>query len=58
LPADVGPGEVLTDLAASVRAPASAGTYCLQYDLLHEGITWFSWQGAALRQVTVTVTNS
>jgi hypothetical protein len=48
----------VSGLAASVRAPATAGTYCLQFDVLHDGVTWFSWQGAALRQVNVTITNS
>ena len=42
-------------LAATVRAPNSAGAYCLQYDLLHDGVTWFSWQGAQMLAVTVTI---
>jgi hypothetical protein len=57
IPADVPQGGSVTALAASVRAPATAGTYCLQFDVLHDGVTWFSWQGAALRQVNVTITN-
>lgn len=58
IPADVAQGGTVTGLAANVNAPATAGTFCLQYDLLHDGVTWFSWQGAALRQVNVTITNS
>ena len=56
--ADVPQGGAVSGLAATVRAPSTAGTFCLQYDLLHDGVTWFSWQGAALRQVNVTITNS
>jgi hypothetical protein len=52
---DVATGGTVTGLAAAVKAPASAGIYCLQYDLIREGLTWFSWQGAGLLQVTVTV---
>jgi hypothetical protein len=46
----------VSGLAATVRAPSTPGTYCLQYDLLHDGVTWFSWQGAAMLGVTVTIT--
>ena len=52
---DVATGGTATDLAVSVLAPATAGTYCLQYDLLQVGITWFSWQGAQMLNTTVTV---
>ena len=58
IPSDVPQGGTVNGLAATVRAPSTAGTFCLQYDLLHDGVTWFSWQGAAFRQVTVTITNS
>jgi hypothetical protein len=53
---DVAPRETVTGLATHVLAPATAGTYCLQYDLLQNGITWFSWQGAPTLNVTVSVT--
>ena len=56
LPLDVAPGGSVTALAASVKAPATAGTYCLQYDLIREGVTWFSWQGAGVLQVTLVIT--
>jgi hypothetical protein len=45
----------VTGLSAQVRAPASAGTYCLTWDLVREGVTWFSWQGVPTSNVTVTV---
>jgi hypothetical protein len=55
LGADVATGETASDVALSIKAPNSAGTYCLQYDLLHNGITWFSWMGAQMLNTTVTV---
>ncbi len=55
LPADVAPSGAVTNLNASIAAPAAAGTYCLQYDLVKEGVTWFSWQGASMQSATVTV---
>jgi hypothetical protein len=56
LPQDVDPGETVHALAATVQAPSAPGMYCLQYDLIHEGVTWFSWQGVPGLYVTVTVT--
>ena len=47
--------DTVTDLALNVVAPSTAGIYCLQFDLLHTGITWFSWTGASLSATTVTV---
>ncbi len=52
---DVATAATMTALATNVLAPATAGTYCLQYDLLQTGITWFSWQGAQMLNTTVTV---
>src|SRR5262249_9687530 len=51
----VAPGATVSGLSVVVVAPPSAGTYCLVYDLVHEGVTWFSWQGAAVQTSTVTV---
>jgi hypothetical protein len=55
LPADIATGAGVTALPASVRAPATPGTYCLQFDLVREGVTWFSWTGAQVLNRTVTV---
>ncbi len=53
------PGSVLPDqevaLEAKVKAPAGAGAYLLQWDVVEELITWFSQQGAAMPQATVKV---
>lgn len=57
LAGDVASGAAVTNLSASIAAPSTAGTYCLQYDLVKEGVTWFSWQGAATQSATVTVTS-
>ena len=40
LPHDVSPGET-TDVLAVVQAPSQAGIYRLQWDLVHENVTWF-----------------
>jgi hypothetical protein len=40
LPHDVSPGET-TNVLALVQAPSQAGTYRLQWDLVHENVTWF-----------------
>jgi hypothetical protein len=52
---DVAMGGTVTGLSVAIKAPPAAGTYCLQYDLIREGVTWFSWQGASMLQVTITV---
>jgi hypothetical protein len=56
LPAPVAPGATVTNLAVRVQAPVTAGTYCLRYDLSHEGVSWFYKKGAAMLSRTVTVT--
>jgi hypothetical protein len=55
LPADVPPGGVL-DLIGNVRSPKTEGTYRLQWDLVEEGVTWFSEQGNAMPEQRVDVT--
>ncbi|HET8568888.1 MAG TPA: N-acetylmuramoyl-L-alanine amidase [Candidatus Limnocylindria bacterium] len=54
LPADLAPGASV-QLQANVTAPQSGGTYTLKFDLVHEGVAWFSAKGVATadRQVTV-----
>ncbi len=52
--AGVAPSEG-TNVVVTIRPPSSAGTYCLIYDLVHEGITWFSSQGGATQSYTVSV---
>jgi hypothetical protein len=40
LPRDVAPGETIS-VNAIVRAPEQPGNYRLQWDLVHENVTWF-----------------
>src|SRR5438552_8097950 len=41
LPADLGPGQSVT-LQATVPPPPDAGTYRIAFDLVQEGVSWFS----------------
>ncbi|MCZ7627090.1 MAG: NBR1-Ig-like domain-containing protein [Candidatus Methylomirabilis sp.] len=54
LPQSVGPGQRLP-LTATLRAPAAAGTYTLKWDMVQEGVTWFSGQGVATGSQSVVV---
>ncbi|HLG10855.1 MAG TPA: hypothetical protein VI876_03765, partial [Dehalococcoidia bacterium] len=55
LPSNISPGGTVTALNINVTAPPTAGSYCLVYDLVREGITWFSTQGGNVRRVDVNV---
>lgn len=55
LPAAVAPGQSIT-LQAGV-APLAAGSYHLHFDMVHEGVTWFSSEGVPKLDVPVTVYN-
>lgn len=54
LPFDVRPGQEVT-VATRVSAPVPRGEYTLQWDLVREGITWFSALGAPLASARVIV---
>ena len=42
-------------LNAEVWAPDQAGNYTLQWDMVHEGVTWFSERGSPTRNINVNV---
>jgi hypothetical protein len=44
LPHDLAPAEEAL-LYAIVAAPAVPGEFVVEWDMVHEGITWFSWEG-------------
>ncbi len=46
LPADVPPGGSVT-VNANVLFPSTAGTYLLRWDMVEEGVQWFSGRGVA-----------
>jgi hypothetical protein len=54
LPADVRPGGAI-DLVAIAAGPASPGVYRLRWDLVQEGVTWFSARGNAMPQQSIVV---
>ncbi|MGH2490968.1 MAG: hypothetical protein ACRDF9_05610, partial [Candidatus Limnocylindria bacterium] len=55
LAADLPPGQSV-QLQANLRFPSAAGTYVLRWDLVHEGISWFSGKGvaASAKQIDVS----
>ncbi len=55
LPGDLASGQSV-NLTAQVAAPTTPGTYSLRFDLVQEGVAWFSLKGAAPTDFTVTVT--
>lgn len=55
LPGDLASGQSVS-LTAQVAAPTTPGTYSLRFDLVQEGVAWFSLKGAAPTDFTVTVT--
>ncbi len=53
-PLNLGVGQAAT-LAATVAAPAVPGTYVLRFDVVQEGITWFSQKGIATLATPISV---
>jgi hypothetical protein len=49
----VGPNQTQT-LQALVGVPQSAGAYTILFDLVQEGVTWFSDQDVSVGGVTLT----
>jgi FtsP/CotA-like multicopper oxidase with cupredoxin domain len=58
LPSNVAPGGSVAISGVSVTAPPAPGSYTLKFDMVHEWITWFNWQGSPTRDFTVTVSSS
>jgi hypothetical protein len=54
LPAAVAPGQTVT-LNVIVKMPAAPGTYLLRFDLVQEGVAWFSGQGVPMGSATLQV---
>jgi hypothetical protein len=54
LPGRVAPGDAVS-LEARVRAPQAAGEYVLEWDMVHEDVTWFSAKGATVARTQLAV---
>jgi hypothetical protein len=54
LPAAVAPGQAVT-LDVIVRMPPGAGSYILRFDVVQEGVAWFSGQGVPMGSATLQV---
>lgn len=55
LPSAVAPCQTVT-LSATVKAPPSAGTFTIEWDMVEEGVAWFSTKGVPTGNRTVTAT--
>ena len=53
LAAPVAPGQTML-VNAQVAVPAQPGVYSVQFDLVQEGVTWFSGQAVPVAGVTLT----
>ena len=47
-------GEVI-ELMALLQAPAKAGDYVVEWDMVQEGVAWFSWKEAATLRQPLTI---
>lgn len=54
IPVEVLPGAMI-DLTLQVRIPTTPGTYVLELDLVHEGVTWFAERGSPTLRTRVEV---
>ena len=54
LPSAVAPNQTVT-VNANVKAPAASGTYLLRFDVVQEGVAWFSGQGIPMGSATLQV---
>lgn len=54
LPHDLAAGEAL-DMVIGVRAPPAPGRYVVEFDLVHEGHTWFAMHGSPTVSIVVLV---
>ena len=54
LPRLVAPGEQVV-VQAQVLAPPEAGRYRIEWDMVQEAVTWFSWKGAPTATTWLTV---
>lgn len=52
---DVAPGETATFESVELRAPQTPGAFTLKWDLVHEGITWFSARGSATLDAQINI---
>ncbi len=54
LPAGVAPGERI-ELAAVIVAPQETGHYRIEWDMVQEEVTWFSWKDASTSSTSLVV---
>lgn len=57
LPGDVQPGEMV-QMEAQVVAPPEPGAYVVEWDMVQERVTWFSWKGTLPARTRLEVKGS
>ncbi|MFQ5811790.1 MAG: discoidin domain-containing protein [Anaerolineae bacterium] len=55
LPDDVPPGSEVDLANVVLKSPATSGQYVLRWDLVEEGVAWFSKEGATPLEMTIEV---
>jgi len=52
LPAAVAPNQTVT-VNVNVKVPAATGAYLVRFDVVQEGVAWFSGQGVPMGSATL-----
>ncbi len=54
---DIRPGETVT-VPVDIKVPAAGGSYIIEYDIVQEGVAWFSSRGNPAFRKDITITGS
>ena len=46
------------EIELQLQAPLKSGEYVIQFDIVHEGVTWYSQQGNTFPELSIQVVPS